>query len=757
MNPDIEAITEFRAALFKHASPDTFIAARAFRDDGTQAPPLLIRTTPTRDAVGVVLDMANEAAGSSFAVVVAPPIATFRTPAGAAESNLAEGVAISVDADTADPDAAREVLTKLLGEPTVVVASGGKWTDPETGEVRDRLHLHWRLAQPTHHLGEHRRLRLARELAAQLVGGDPSAVPVVHPFRWPGTLHMKRQPHRLASIVALNHAAEIDLEVALAALQGAVGQTDRAERSPGFGAFHKSQGGTASDLLARDVLDVVAALAAVPNSDAVEWVDWNKIGLAAYAASGGDVAGFAAWQAWSAKSPKHNAANCRARWQHYHRHKARNDNFSPEENRVGMGTLVHLARQAVPGWQLPRKIVRDARHAAPANGAECPLRAGQIKGVGPEHQPEEPLREIRTDGRTSSPLPLIYFDDAEPNLNVADFVEGLLSAGALSVVYGPSNCGKTFFATDLGLHVAAGMEWRGRAVDQGAVIYCALEGGSGISNRVAAWRREQGLDGEEIPFAIVPASINLLDPDADRQKLVSTIEIAASELKTPVVLIVIDTLSRAMAGGNENAPNDMGAVVNSADFIRQATKAHVMFIHHSGKDDSKGARGHSLLRAATDTEIEVSRSDSQATSFARVTKQREMEIEGEFGFKLRTVELGTNRRGKPVTSCVVEPVDGSAPKAGANRELTGNNKLALVALRQAIAARGIRRTGDPDTPSSVLSVTTEEWRQEFYARMPDHEQEAKRKAFSRATTELQNRKSAVVMNGIAWVLEAESG
>jgi AAA domain len=387
------------------------------------------------------------------------------------------------------------------------------------------------------------------------------------------------------------------------------------------------------------------------------------------------------------------------------------------------------------------------------------MRVGLIKGieVEPEHRPEETPKEMRTDGRTPSPLPLVYFDDVEPNLTASDFVEGLLGAGAFSVVYGPSNCGKTFFATDLGLHVAAGMEWRGRAVDQGGVIYCALEGGSGISNRVAAWRREQGLDGEQIPFAVVPVSINLLDPDADRQKLVTTIEIAASELKTPVVLIVIDTLSRAMAGGNENAPNDMGALVNSADFIRQATKGHLMFIHHSGKDDSKGARGHSSLRAATDTEIEVGRSDSQAASFARVTKQREMEIEGEFRFKLRTVKLGINRRGKAVTSCVVEPVDGSAPKAGANRELTGNNKLALVALRHAIDAAGIRRTGDPDIPPSVLSVTTKAWRHQLYARMPEHKPDAKQKAFSRATIELQEEKRVAVMNGFAWILEAESG
>ena len=34
-----------------------------------------------------------------------------------------------------------------------------------------------------------------------------------------------------------------------------------------------------------------------------------------------------------------------------------------------------------------------------------------------------------------------------------------------------------------------------------------------------------------------------------------------------------------------------------------------MLVHHTGKDTAKGARGHSLLRAATDTEIEVKREE----------------------------------------------------------------------------------------------------------------------------------------------------
>jgi hypothetical protein len=74
----------------------------------------------------------------------------------------------------------------------------------------------------------------------------------------------------------------------------------------------------------------------------------------------------------------------------------------------------------------------------------------------------------------------------------------------------------------------------------------------------------------------------------------------------PIRLVVVDTLSRAMAGGNENAPDDMSAFIRNIDRIRQETGAHVLIVHHCGKDAAKGARGHSCLRAATDTKIELS-------------------------------------------------------------------------------------------------------------------------------------------------------
>ena len=144
----------------------------------------------------------------------------------------------------------------------------------------------------------------------------------------------------------------------------------------------------------------------------------------------------------------------------------------------------------------------------------------------------------------------------------------------------------------------------------------------------------------------------MLDVDADVPALIEAIKVAAEQLGRPVKLVVIDTLSRALAGGNENSPEDMGALVRASDMVRQACGAHLGFVHHSGKDQARGARGHSLLRAATDTEVEISRGEGSEVSLVKVTKQRELEIGDDMGFRLEVIDLGTNRRGKPLTSCV---------------------------------------------------------------------------------------------------------
>ena len=118
------------------------------------------------------------------------------------------------------PQTAREKLERLLGPATVVVESGGEWVDTSTGEVQAKLHLHWLLAKPVTDKAGFADLKNARDIATRLAGGDPSNVPMVHPIRWPGSVHRKGEP-KLCTIAALNADRKIDLDAALNTLRKA--------------------------------------------------------------------------------------------------------------------------------------------------------------------------------------------------------------------------------------------------------------------------------------------------------------------------------------------------------------------------------------------------------------------------------------------------------------------------------------------------------------------------------------------------------
>jgi AAA domain len=358
----------------------------------------------------------------------------------------------------------------------------------------------------------------------------------------------------------------------------------------------------------------------------------------------------------------------------------------------------------------------------------------------------------KSQDQSKAPLPLIYFNEIEVATDVQDFVEGVLTAFAMSVIYGQSNSGKTFWACNLALHIAAGALWNGREVERGGVIWLAMEGAMGIKNRIMAWKKANNVT-EDLPFAIVPVALDLLDPDADTSLLISTIAIAAERMGIPVVLVVVDTLARAIAGGNENSSEDMGALVTNGTRIQQVAKCHVMWIHHSGKDEAKGARGHSSLRAATDTEIEIVSDGTNRV--ATVKKQREMECSGEFGFRLKVVELEQNRRGKMVTSCVVEGLDeGHTASAVLTPRLNGHNQRALVVLRDLLASAG--KSGFPGTPSGVLSAPAKWWKDRFEAdAMPGAEEETKRKAFQRASGKLIQDRIVGMANNRVWIVRHE--
>lgn len=247
-----------------------------------------------------------------------------------------------------------------------------------------------------------------------------------------------------------------------------------------------------------------------------------------------------------------------------------------------------------------------------------------------------------------------------------ELVEGLIGRAAMAVIYGDSNSGKTFYAVDLAANVSLTLPALGRRTAGGAVVYLATEAPESVQQRFKAWERHHGMTLDHV--AVVRSPVNLFDGMADVDAVVEVVDRVASATGLRVVLIVGDTLARMSAGANENSGEDMGVVIRNAEAIRKATGATFLWVSHTGKDAAKGMRGWSGMRAAIDTELEVTADEATGLRAVEVTKQRDLPGKGtRLGFRLDVVPLGVNRWGTERNTCVIVSADAPAPRPRGKR------------------------------------------------------------------------------------------
>jgi hypothetical protein len=127
-----------------------------------------------------------------------------------------------------------------------------------------------------------------------------------------------------------------------------------------------------------------------------------------------------------------------------------------------------------------------------------------------------------------------------------------------------------------------------------------------------------------------------------------------------VDVVVIDTFAQVTPGANENAAEDMGRALANCKALHRATKALIVLVHHVGKDESRGSRGWSGIKAAADVEITITRTET--TRKAMLSKVKDGADGIELAFKLVDVTIGMDEEGEAITSCVVEHVAASEAK-----------------------------------------------------------------------------------------------
>jgi hypothetical protein len=273
--------------------------------------------------------------------------------------------------------------------------------------------------------------------------------------------------------------------------------------------------------------------------------------------------------------------------------------------------------------------------------AERVLAELPVSDVNGESEAEHRHREASLEREAAR---LVAFDDMATRPPPEWLVDDFLVAGSSAVLYSPPGAGKSFVALDVAACVATGTWWHGRAVTKGPVLYVAAEGTGGLPVRVKAWKTHNRMPWVE-DFDFLPGAVNLLDPSQAGT-------LAELTLQKGYRLVVVDTMARVTAGGDENSGKDMGLLVAAVAKL-QAAGAAVLVVHHPGKDTGKGMRGHSSLQGALDTEIEAKPTGERTLSLV-CRKQKEAMEFLPIRLSLQVVTLSDDHGRSFSTSCAVD-------------------------------------------------------------------------------------------------------
>lgn len=366
-----------------------------------------------------------------------------------------------------------------------------------------------------------------------------------------------------------------------------------------------------------EVAKIKLALSYIPANSPYEV--WRNVIWAI--ASSGWVCGLQIAEEWSATSVEHwhNDGGAAARMaiaQLFH-------DYAPDRG-ITMGTLLHFAYQ----HGMPR---REPQFISPFTAAQ---------GTNPTEMSRRFTLLTRAD-----------LDDLPPLRWV---VRGVLPETGLAAIYGEPGSGKSYLAIDIAAHISTGLsKWFGRPVAGRDVVYAALEGGRGMQQRQAAWDHVNGHRADRVRFLL--DSFTLFD----ETQVTHCIEVVTEACEMGSV-VIIDTLAQATPGADENSAKDMGLVLQAASSIAKAINGLVILVHHSGKEASRGLRGHSSLNGAMDAVIAVERDRQTNRRSWRVTKMKDGDDGASGQFELEVVDLGPDGFGGRVTSCAVRGIIASS-------------------------------------------------------------------------------------------------
>jgi len=236
-------------------------------------------------------------------------------------------------------------------------------------------------------------------------------------------------------------------------------------------------------------------------------------------------------------------------------------------------------------------------------------------------------------------------------------VPKMIYRNGLTVLFGPTGAGKSTFALDIALCLAAGQQWRGTRLtnaigERGRVHYVMAEGEDSTNLRFDAWLYHHGYSDDDLEgqFWGFPAVVALTEAGIARY--------LPHVRRDEPDLIILDT-KNLMFAGRESAGEDLGEMLRAIRALQAAAQGcAVILIDHPGLNDPTRVRGGNAEEAGAD--IVVRMADEDGLRVAEVTKDRAAQLGQRWQFRLH--QIPEVERGPYIDAPVVcIPVDEHDP------------------------------------------------------------------------------------------------
>ena len=281
----------------------------------------------------------------------------------------------------------------------------------------------------------------------------------------------------------------------------------------------------------------------------------------------------------------------------------------------------------------------------------------------------------------------------EAVLEVDYLVKNLFVRKEVSVIYGPTNCGKSTLISAIGMAVVRGKPFAGFLTRRTAVLHIAPEGARSVQDATFLHIGAGAPSDAELYF-IAPLRIDLRDHRhvATLIELVSALE---RDHGCDIGLIVIDTLVLSVDDADENASRDMTAAIFGATRLAEGSEAHVTMVHHTNK--SGDVRGSSAITCNPDAVFEIAPAkDEQDRPVMQMTnqKQKSGKKAPQILFRLRAEPIGQHSDGDERTAVVIDVLPRGTKTAPTGKTSKGKSPT-TDARREAVLAAMVTLSDDP--------------------------------------------------------------